>query len=48
MTAGETSDRNFLHRSSTDTVREARVTNDLATSDVEPVMQIAAARRDEV
>ena len=41
-------ERNFFHRSSTQTVREPRVVNDLATADVDSVMQIAATRCDKV
>jgi hypothetical protein len=39
---------NFFHRSSTQTVREARVVNDLATADVDSVMQKSATRCDKV
>jgi hypothetical protein len=42
------SERNFFHRSSAQTVREPRVVNDLASTDVDAVMQIAAPRCDKV
>jgi hypothetical protein len=42
------SERNFFHRSSAQTVREPRVVNDLASTDVDAVMQITAPRRDKV
>jgi hypothetical protein len=42
------SERNFFHRSSAQTVRESRVVNDLAGTDVDAVMQIAAPRCDKV
>ena len=48
MSARETSERNFFHRSSAQTVREPRVVNDLAGTDVDAVMQIAAPRCDKV
>jgi hypothetical protein len=35
-------ERNFFHRPSAQTVREPRVVNDLASTDVDAVMQIAA------
>jgi hypothetical protein len=41
-------ERNFFHRSSTQTMREPRVVNDLATADVDSVMQIAATKCDKV
>jgi hypothetical protein len=44
----EMSERNIFHRSPVQTVREPRVVNDLASTDVDAVMQIAAPRRDEV
>jgi hypothetical protein len=44
----EMSERNFFHRSSTQTVREPRVVNDLASTDVDAVMQIAAPGCDKV
>jgi hypothetical protein len=44
----EMSERNFFHRSSAQTVREPRVVNDLASTDVDAVMQIAAPRCDKV
>jgi hypothetical protein len=46
--AREMSERNFFHRSSAQAVREPRVVNDLASTDVDAVMQIAAPRRDNV
>jgi len=46
--AREMSERNFFHRSSAQTVREPRVVNDLAGTDVDAVMQIAAPRCDKV
>ena len=48
LAACETSERNFFHRSTAQTVRETRVVNDLASADVDAVMQIAATGRDEV
>jgi hypothetical protein len=42
------SERNFFHRSSAQTVREPRVVNDLASTDVDAVMQIAAPGCDKV
>jgi hypothetical protein len=41
------SERNFFHRTSAQTVREARVVNDLASTDLDAVMRIAP-RRDKV
>jgi hypothetical protein len=46
--AREMSVRNFFHRSSAQTVREPRVVNDLASTDVDAVMEIAAPRCDKV
>jgi hypothetical protein len=48
LSAREMSERNFFHRSSAQTVRESRVVNDLASADVDAVMQIAAPRCDKV
>ena len=48
LSAREMSERNFFHRSSAQTVREPRVVNDLASTDVDAVMQIAAPRCDKV
>jgi hypothetical protein len=48
LCAREISERNFFHRSSAQTVGESRVVNDLASTDVDAVMQIAAPRRDKV
>ena len=48
LSAREMSERNFFHRSSAQTVREPRVVNDLASTDVDAVMQIAAPRYDKV
>jgi hypothetical protein len=48
LAAREMSQRNFFHRSSAQTVREPRVVNDLASTDVDAVMQIAAPRCDNV
>jgi len=48
LSAREMSERNFFHRSSAHTVREPRVVNDLASTDVDAVMQIAAPRCDKV
>jgi hypothetical protein len=48
LSAREISERNFFHRSSAQTVREPRVVNDLASTDVDAVMQIAAPRCDKV
>jgi hypothetical protein len=42
------SERNFLHRSSAQTMREPRVVNDLASTDVDAVTQIAAPGCDKV
>ena len=41
-------ERNLFHRSPTQSMREPGVVNDLATADVDSVMQIAATRCDEV
>jgi hypothetical protein len=41
-------ERNFFHRSPAQAVREARVVNDLASADVDAVMQISAPRCDKV
>jgi len=48
LCAREISERNFFHRSSAQTVGESRVVNDLASSDVDAMMQITAPRRDKV
>src|ERR1700758_2579281 len=40
----ETRQRNFFHRSATQTVRESGVVNDLATANVDSVMQVASTR----
>ena len=40
--------RNLFHRPSPQSMREPGVVNDLATADVDSVMQIAATRCDEV
>src|SRR5260370_5721091 len=48
LSAREMSERNFFHRSSAQTVREPRVVNDVASTDVDAVMQIAAPRCDKV
>jgi hypothetical protein len=48
LSAREMSERNFFHRSSAQAVCEARVVNDLASTDVDAVMQIAAPRCDKV
>ena len=48
LSAREMSERNFFHRSSAQTVREPRVVNDLASTDVDAVMQIASPRCDKV
>jgi hypothetical protein len=48
LSARETSERNFFHRSSAQTVREPRVVNDRASTDVDAVMQIATPRCDKV
>jgi hypothetical protein len=40
--AREMSERKLFHRSSAQTVREPRAMNDLASTDVDAVMQIAA------
>jgi hypothetical protein len=48
LPAREMSDRNFFHRSSAQTVREPRIVNDLASTDVDAVMQITTPRRDKV
>jgi AraC family transcriptional regulator len=46
--APEMSERNFLHRSSAQTVRAPRVVNDLASTDVDAVMRIATPGCDKV
>jgi hypothetical protein len=48
MSAREMSARNFFHRSSAQTVREPRVVSDLASTEVDAVMQIAAPNCDRV
>jgi hypothetical protein len=48
LAAREMSERNFFHRSSAQTVREPRIVNDLASTDVDAVMQITTPRRDKV
>ena len=48
LPAREMSERNFFHRSSAQTVREPRVMNDLASTDVDAVMQIAEPVCDKV
>jgi hypothetical protein len=48
LPAREMSERNFFHRSSAQTVREPRIVNDLASTDVDAVMQITTPRRDKV
>jgi hypothetical protein len=48
LSAREMSERNFFHRSSAQTVHEPRVVNDLASTDVDAVMQIAAPGCDKV
>src|SRR5882724_2881938 len=48
LSVREMSERNFFHRSSAQTVREPRVVNDLASTDVDAVMQIAAPGCDKV
>jgi hypothetical protein len=48
LPAREITERNLFHRSSAQTVREPRVVNDLASTDVDAVMQIAAPGRDKV
>jgi hypothetical protein len=48
LSACEMSERNFFHRSSAQTVRKPRVVNDLASTDVDAMMQIAAPRCDKV
>jgi hypothetical protein len=48
MSAREMSERNFFHWSPAQTAREPRVVNDLASTDVDAVMQIPKARRDKV
>ena len=48
LSAREMSERNFFHRSPVQTVRESRVVNDLASTDVDAVMQIAAPGCDKV
>jgi hypothetical protein len=42
------SERNFFHRSPAHTVREPGVVNDLASTDVDAVTQMAAPRCDKV
>src|ERR1700730_6487352 len=48
LSARAMSERNFFHRSTAQTARESRVVNDLASTDVDAVMQIAAPRCDKV
>jgi hypothetical protein len=48
LPAREMSERNFFHRSAAQTVGVPRVVNDLASADVDAVMQIAAPRCDKV
>jgi len=48
LAAREMSERNFFHRSSAQTGHEPRVVNDLASTDVDAVMQIATPRCDKV
>jgi hypothetical protein len=48
LSVREMRERNFFHRSSAQAVREPRVVNDLASTDVDAVMQIAAPRCDKV
>jgi hypothetical protein len=48
MSACKMSERNFFHRSSAQTVREPRVVNDLASANVDAVMQIASPGCDKV
>jgi hypothetical protein len=48
LTAREVSERNFFHRSSAQTMCEPRVVNDLASTDVDAVMQIAGPGCDKV
>jgi hypothetical protein len=48
LSAREMKERNFFHRSSAQTVREPRVVNDRASTDVDAVMQITAPRCDKV
>jgi hypothetical protein len=48
LPAREMSERNFFHRSSAQTVREPRIVNDLASADVDAVMQITKPRCDKV
>jgi hypothetical protein len=48
MSAREMSERNFFHWSPAQTMREPRVVNDLASTDVDAVMQITNPRRDKV
>jgi hypothetical protein len=48
LSAREMSEMNFFHRFSAQTVRAPRVVNDVASTDVDAVMQIAAPRCDKV
>jgi hypothetical protein len=48
LSAREMSERNLFHRFSAQTVRAPRVVNDLASTDVDAVMQIASPRCDKV
>jgi hypothetical protein len=48
IAAGEASERRFFHRSSTQAACESCVMHDVAVAYVDPVMQITAARRDNV
>ena len=48
LSAREMSERNFFHRSSAQSMREPRVVHELASTDVDAVMQIAAPRCDKV
>ena len=44
----ETSQRNFFHRASAQTVREPRIVNNPAIACIYSVMQISATRRDQI
>ena len=48
LTTGETSERNFFHRPSAQTVRESRVMHHLATTDVNSMVEIASAPSDQM
>jgi hypothetical protein len=48
VAAGETSETNLFHRPSVQAVCESRVMHDLATTDIDSVMQVTTTRCDNV